>query len=126
MPELPILLIPPVPARHQSSMNSFDPYRERQCVDGSAAGPGALLAKRCGKRGTVGVRMTANYIPGALWLLRWQTHTLRILLGLFDYGFLLRRGALGELSQTNRQIPHLQRDNSFPRERFVPLFHLTD
>ena len=93
-------------------MNSFDPYRERQCVDGSAAGPGALLAKRCGKRGTVGVRMTANYIPGALWLLRWQTHTLRILLGLFAYA--------------NRRIPHLQRDNSFPRERFVPLFHLTD
>ena len=78
------------------------------------------------EKGNVGVRMTASYIPGALWLLRWQTHTLRILLGLFDFGFLLRRGALGELSQTHGQIPHLQRDNSFPRERFVPLFHLTD
>ena len=49
------------------------------------------------EKANVAVRMTANYIPGALWLLRWQTHTLRILLGLFqvDYGFLLRRGALG-------------------------------
>ena len=47
------------------------------------------------EKGNVGVRMTANYIPGALWLLRWQTHTLRILLGLFDYGFLLRREVLG-------------------------------
>ena len=78
------------------------------------------------EKGNVGVRMTASYIPGALWLLRWQTHTLRILLGLFDFGFLLRRGALGKHFRTNRRIPHLQRDNSFPRERFVPLFHLTD
>ena len=78
------------------------------------------------EKGNVRVRMTANYIPGALWLLRWQTHTLRILLGLFDYGFLLRRGALGEHFRTNRRIPHLQRDSSFPRARFVPLFHLTD
>ena len=47
------------------------------------------------EKGNGGMRMTANYIPGALWLLRWQTHTLRILLGLFDYGFLLRREVLG-------------------------------
>jgi hypothetical protein len=41
------------------------------------------------------ITRTSHYIPGALWLLRWQTHTLRILLGLFDYGFLLRREVLG-------------------------------
>ena len=49
------------------------------------------------EKGNVGVRMTASYIPGALWLLRWQTHTLRILLGLFDSGFFLRRVVHGEL-----------------------------
>jgi hypothetical protein len=47
------------------------------------------------EKANVGVRMTTNYIPGALWLLRWQTRTLRFLLGLSDYGFRLRRGALG-------------------------------
>ena len=69
-------------------------------------------SRKMWEKANVGVRMTASSIPGALWLLRWQTHTLRILLGLFAYA--------------NRRIPHLQRDNSFPRERFVPLFHLTD
>ena len=52
-------------------------------------------SRKMWEKANVGVRMTANYIPGALWLLRWQTHTLRILLGLFDYGFLLRREVLG-------------------------------
>jgi hypothetical protein len=78
------------------------------------------------EKANVGVRMTANSIPGALWLLRWQTHTLRCLRGLLDYGFRLRRVALGEHFRITIPIPHLQCSNSYPRERVVPLFHQTD
>ena len=54
-------------------------------------------SRKMWEKANVGVRMTTNSIPGALWLLRWQTHTLRILLGLFDSGFFLRRVVHGEL-----------------------------
>jgi hypothetical protein len=54
------------------------------------------------EKANVAVRMTANYIPGALWLLRWQTHTLQFLLGLFDGGFRLRTGPLGGHFRFNR------------------------
>ena len=60
------------------------------------------------EKGNGGMRMTANYIPGALWLLRWQTHTLRILLGLFDYGFLLRREVLGGHVRISGSHRHLK------------------
>ena len=50
----------------------------------------------------------------------------QFLLGLFDYGYLLRRGALGVHFRITLPIPHLQCNNSYPRERFAPLFHLTD
>jgi hypothetical protein len=60
------------------------------------------------EKGNGGMRMTANYIPGALWLLRWQTHTLRILLGLFDYGFLLRREVFGGHVRISGSHRHLK------------------
>ena len=52
-------------------------------------------SRKMWEKANVGVRMTANYIPGALWLLRWQTHTLQFLLGLFDYGCRYDAGMIG-------------------------------
>ena len=65
-------------------------------------------SRKMWEKANVGVRMTANSIPGALWLLRWQTHTLRFLLGSFDYGFFLRRGALGELFRITLSLHRLK------------------
>ena len=50
------------------------------------------------EKANVGVRMTTNYILGALWLLRWQTHTLRFLLEFLITAFGCAEGPLACIS----------------------------